>query len=110
MHMNEYQEAAHKTAIYPDVGGSGVIYPALGLAGEAGEVCEKIKKIIRDKNGVIDDEDKRAIIKELGDAMWYISEIATRLGESLLLVAATNLAKLEDRAQRNVLQGSGDSR
>ena len=109
MTFKEYQVAARKTAIYPK--DYQVIYPTLGLAGESGEVCEKIKKRIRDfqcdySTGVFKDD----IIKELGDIMWYISNLASDLELDLNKIAVININKLQDRQKRNVLKGSGDSR
>ena len=107
--INEYQQAARSTAIYPDAGRN-MIYPTLGLAGEAGEVAEKVKKVIRDKAGVFDADTRTAIAKELGDVLWYVAQIASELDLDLSNVAQGNLDKLADRAQRGQLQGSGDNR
>ena len=82
MHFNEYQGLALKTAIYPNIG-SNIIYPTLGLAGEAGEVSELVKKMIRDENGRMSPERKEKLKKELGDVLWYISIIAYEAGLSL---------------------------
>lgn len=105
--FDDYQLYAKKTAIYP----SPVIYPALGLAGETGEVCEKIKKRIRDADGDFTDEEfQKNIKKELGDVLWYVANLSSDLGISLANVAETNLVKLYDRKKRNVIGGSGDNR
>lgn len=109
MEFNEYQSQARSTAIYPNIG-SNLYYPALGLAGEAGEVCEKIKKIMRDKNGIATPQDIQEIGKELGDQLWYLSNLASEIGLSLNEVAENNIAKLKSRKERGVLQGSGDNR
>lgn len=109
MKLNEYQEEALKTAIYP-AQGENYSYPALGLVGEAGEVAEKIKKVIRDNNGVLDENDELEIVKELGDVLWYIAILASEMGASLETVAKTNLDKLQSRKERNKLGGSGDNR
>ena len=109
MDFNEYQKKSRKTAIYPNQG-SNFIYPVLGLVGESGEVAEKIKKVLRDNNGIIDKERKQAIEKELGDVLWYIAQIATELNLSLNKVADLNLKKLRDRQKRNKLNGDGDNR
>jgi len=109
MNMCEYQKLARKTAIYPDLGNN-FIYPVLGLCGETGEIAEKIKKIIRDKKGVVSGEDKVQIEKELGDVLWYISNVASELGMSLETIAQNNVKKLQDRQNRNMLRGSGDNR
>ncbi len=87
-----------------------MIYPTLGLAGEAGEVAEKVKKVIRDKGGVFDNDARAAIAKELGDVLWYVAQIASELSLDLSNVAQGNLDKLADRAQRGQLQGNGDNR
>ena len=110
MNFNEYQEAASKTAGYPEPGGIPFIYPTLGLAGEAGEVAEKIKKVIRDEGGVVTDAKRDEIKKELGDVLWYVSEIARQLGLQLDDVATANIAKLASRKERGVISGSGDNR
>ena len=86
------------------------VYPALGLSEEAGEVCGKFAKIIRDKDGELTDFDKQEISKELGDCLWMIAEICTILGLKLHEVMEQNIIKLESRKQRNVLSGSGDNR
>jgi len=97
------------TAVYPNAGDN-LVYPTLGLAGEAGEVAEKVKKLIRDDAGVLSDERRAAIAKELGDVLWYVAQVATEAGLDLDEIAAANLEKLLSRAQRGVLQGSGDDR
>lgn len=103
-----YQDKANETAIYPVK--DAFPYLALGLTGEAGEVAEKIKKIIRDKNGSIGMADRDAIAKELGDVLWYIANFASELNYNLSDIAAMNLAKLASRKERDVLKGSGDYR
>lgn len=109
MTFNEYQNESRKTAIYPNAG-KNFIYPTLGLAGEAGEVAEKIKKVLRDKNGIVDNTTKTEIAKELGDVLWYLSQISAELGLSLDEVATENLKKLFSRKNRGVISGSGDNR
>ena len=109
MHLNSYQQAARKTARYPDVG-SNPIYPTLGLTGEAGEVADKVKKVLRDRDGVFDADTREAIMLELGDVLWYVSQLASELGYDLEEIAAANLAKLASRAARGRLSGSGDLR
>ena len=76
MEMNSYQDAARKTAAYPDVGRN-PIYPTLGLTGEAGEVADKVKKVIRDREGVFDTDTREAIKLELGDVLWYVAQLAS---------------------------------
>ncbi len=120
MDMNDYQNKAMTTAMYPtpvllDDDGTvycelGFIYPALGLAGEAGEVAEKCKKILRDKNGVVDADDSSSIAKELGDVLWYVSVLASELHLSMDVIAQINLNKLASRKERGVITGSGDNR
>ena len=109
MDLNQYQRQARNTALYPDLG-SNPIYPALGLCGEAGEVADKVKKVLRDEAGVFSDERRQAIALELGDVLWYVSQLADELGFSLETVAQANLDKLASRAQRQVIGGSGDQR
>ena len=109
MTFEEYQKLSKETAIYPNKG-SNFIYPTLGLAGEAGEVAEKIKKVIRDDEGLINDLKKKEISKELGDVLWYVSQIATELNLSLQDIALGNLQKLRSRQKRNKLSGDGDNR
>lgn len=82
----------------------------LGLMGEAGEVSEKFKKIFRDKDGIVGDEDKKELTKELGDVLWYLSVICTYLDISFQDVAELNIEKLKSRLERGTLQGSGDNR
>lgn len=108
--MSDYQTKAAKTAIYPAVGGHNWVYPALGLTNEAGEVNGKLKKIIRDANGVINEAQQAELAKELGDVLWYVAQLATELGIDLNQVAAANIAKLESRQQRGKIMGSGDNR
>ncbi len=109
MDFREYQKKARKTAIYPNKG-KNLLYPVLGLGGEAGEVLEKVKKLIRDKNYKIDKKFKEDLKKELGDVLWYLAAICSELKISLDDVAKLNLEKLYSRKKRNVLHGSGDNR
>jgi NTP pyrophosphatase (non-canonical NTP hydrolase) len=109
--FDKYQAAAAQTAMYPGRGGDTIApYPALGLAGEAGEVCEHIKKAIRDDGGQISAERCSALKKELGDVMWYLAELCSELNLEMGDVAETNVAKLADRKRRGVIHGSGDNR
>ncbi len=110
MEMNQYQFEAGRTAFYRDKG-LHVIYPSLGL-GETGEVQNKVKKWIRDGEGIesVTDEQKLEVAKELGDILWYVAALADDLGFTLGHVAAMNLKKLGSRAERGVLGGSGDNR
>ena len=109
MDLNSYQQQAGSTAHYP-CRGSNVLYPTLGLCGEAGEVADKVKKVIRDQDGVFSTERREAIVMELGDVLWYVSQLADELGYSLEAVASANLEKLASRAARDQLGGSGDDR
>ena len=109
MELNEYQRMASKTAIYPEE--HALTYPALGLAGEAGEVANKVKKLIRD--GIDPDtiDAKRGeIADEVGDVLWYIAALCMGLGVGLEDVARGNLHKLADRQRRGKIEGSGDTR
>lgn len=108
MDFKEYQELAHKTAIYPKK--YGVSYTTLGLVNESGEVAGKLKKIIRDKGGKISLESKKDLADELGDVLWYLSELCTELKLPLEWIAKRNIEKLESRQTRGVLGGSGDKR
>jgi hypothetical protein len=179
MNLQKYQSLALQTAIYPNVGNN-TLYPALGLCGESGELCEKLKKIQRDKGGIISEEDKTLLLKEVGDVCWYLAAIYSELrmqlpdtdliiedeegqrpsipilclwvsvssgviasdaspysglpintlsiiettgilivslagicqslGSNLPVVLEANIAKLQSRQERGVLQGSGDTR
>ena len=108
MDVNAYQAAAKETAIYPKE--TGILYTTLGLTGEAGEVADKVKKIIRDHGGEMDDDARESIMLELGDVLWYVANLTTELGYTLRDVAGANIKKLSDRQQRNKLHGSGDTR
>lgn len=109
MTFKEYQQKAVETAVYGS--GDKIIYPALGLANEAGEVLGKIKKVLRDKNGEFDHIDTRmTIADEIGDVLWYIAALCQDLQIPLESVANRNIVKLMDRKARNVIQGSGDNR
>lgn len=108
MDMNHYQKVARRTAIYPQA--HLIIYPVLGLVGEAGEVAEKCKKVLRDNNGVFTKERIDTLKKEMGDVLWYLANLATDLGLSLADVAQMNLDKLAARQENNRLHGDGDDR
>jgi NTP pyrophosphatase (non-canonical NTP hydrolase) len=109
VNFDEYQERARQTARYPVIG-HGVIYPTLGLTNEAGEVSGKIKKIFRDKAGIISEADRAALLAELGDVLWYLAQVSTELDLSLDEIAEHNIAKLLDRQMRGKIQGEGDNR
>lgn len=113
MDFNEYQKECRKT----DVGTAaqdclepGWLYYVLGLGGESGEVLEKIKKLFRDKNGVIDDDFKDMVVKELGDVMWYAARLADQFDIKFEDIFTTNIEKLQSRKDRGKLHGEGDER
>ena len=108
MNFNEYQKESKKTVKYR--ADKKFEYLILGVCGEAGELAEKAKKLIRDKDGHMTDEDKEAFKKELGDVLWYISQISTELNFTLEDVAKSNLEKLFSRLKRGKISGSGDNR
>jgi NTP pyrophosphatase (non-canonical NTP hydrolase) len=110
MTFDDYQTGALTTLLTTGDEFKDILHMALGLNGEAGEVAEKLKKIIRDKDSQISEADKVELAKELGDVLWYLAVFAQLLGTSLEDVAATNLQKLASRRERNMLQGSGDNR
>jgi NTP pyrophosphatase (non-canonical NTP hydrolase) len=130
MDFDEYQKVAATTAVYPDrMGPVGLMYSALGTAGEAGEVADKVKKLWRDHlthqqkqkwwkfwsrpktdHPFLTDEQKDAIGDEIGDVLWYLAEDATQIGRSLNDIAERNAAKLRSRMNHGVLGGSGDNR
>jgi NTP pyrophosphatase (non-canonical NTP hydrolase) len=110
MTFETYQQKARDTADYNSVGGIGWVYPVMGLAGESGEVSEKFKKVLRDHGGMINQELRMAIIKELGDCLWYIANIAWELGIDLKTVAEINIDKLAHRKQAGTIHGEGDAR
>jgi NTP pyrophosphatase (non-canonical NTP hydrolase) len=104
-----YQSESRKTwsLIHTD---HPIVYPTLGLVNEAGEVAGKIKKLFRDKQGRISDEDREALKQELGDVLWYLTQICTELGLTLEEVAEANLVKLFSRLERGAIGGDGDNR
>jgi NTP pyrophosphatase (non-canonical NTP hydrolase) len=107
--FNDYQRESRKTwsLIHTD---HAIVYPTLGLVNEAGEVAGKVKKIFRDKNGVIGDAERAALKQELGDVLWYLAQICTELNLTLEEVAEANLEKLFSRLERNAIRGDGDTR
>ena len=109
MTFDEYQQQAKGTAVYPIA--MAIAYPALGLAGEAGEVCNKVKKVFRDYGGSLSASGlKGQLMDELGDCFWYLSALATDIGVALDDVAQMNLKKLAARKTAGTLHGSGDQR
>jgi NTP pyrophosphatase (non-canonical NTP hydrolase) len=106
-----YQTLAMETAVYPGKKELlGLLYCGLGTAEEAGEVAGKIKKVLRDNNGIVDDAQRERIKKEMGDVLWYLAGVAKELGISLGSVARENIIKLQGRRERGTLHGDGDDR
>lgn len=106
--FDTYQKATEKTAIYPKM--FGLHYTVLGLASEAGEVAGKLKKVIRDNDSKVGKKELEEIAFELGDVMWYVSQICNELNISLEEIATLNIQKLTKRQKEDLLQGSGDKR
>lgn len=102
--FNEYQEFVKGMKVYPEK--HAIVYPALGLVGEAGEISEKVKKWLRGDKEL----DKEGLLKELGDPLWYIASLADDLGFTLQDVVDANVAKLSSRKERNLIHGEGDNR
>jgi len=107
MTLNEYQEAAAKTAFYEK---DDVPYCALGITGEAGEIADHVKKMLRDDEGRMTNERREILKKEPGDVLWYVARMAGKLGYTLDAVALANIEKIKDRLNRGVQHGSGDNR
>lgn len=111
MELNDYQDAAMLTRTDDTYDENNVIiYPTLGLTGEAGEVSDKVKKVLRDEKGIFSDDCKKAIALELGDTLWYAAALAKDLGFTLEEICLMNLNKLADRKKRNKIHGNGDNR
>lgn len=108
MQLNEYQKAALVTATFKEE--LKIIYPALGLNGEAGEVAEKVKKVLRDNDGNFSKDKCIEIAKELGDCLWYVTTLAHSIGYTLEEIAEINIEKLQSRKIRGVINGNGDNR
>lgn len=106
--LQEYQSATQQTAIYPKH--RGLEYCILGLAGEAGETAGKFSKVIRDDTGVLNEKRREALIDEMGDTFWFLSQAATELGLTLTELANRNINKLAKRKEENKLSGDGDKR
>lgn len=104
--LNQYQKMALETAIYPQP----IIYPTLGLTGEAGEVSDKVKKVLRDNNSIFTEDKKTEIAKEIGDVLWYCATLSHDIGYTLEEIAQMNYDKLHYRQLRGKLHGSGDNR
>ncbi|MFA5954414.1 MAG: nucleoside triphosphate pyrophosphohydrolase family protein [Patescibacteria group bacterium] len=110
MNFSDYQKESRSTVVYPTSGVLSYIYPILGLASEAGEVAQVVKKVIRDNEGVVSEEARVKISEELGDVLWYVAQIATEFNFDLDAIAAANLRKLASRMERGTIGGSGDNR
>ncbi|NCU39088.1 hypothetical protein EOL96_08745 [Candidatus Saccharibacteria bacterium] len=115
MNLQSYSQQALLTDTFApadefDVFDAGFLEKLLGLVGESGEIAEKVKKIIRDQDGKVSDEQRLELMKELGDVLWYVNALAVRLGYSLDEVAQANIDKLASRKKRNLISGSGDNR
>lgn len=113
MTFDDYSTQAMTTDIFSgdrSVGSHAFLEKTLGLVGEAGEVAEKVKKILRDKDGQASDEDKKELAKELGDILWYVNSVGNYLGLSLEEIAEANLNKVLSRKARGQTHGSGDNR
>jgi len=115
MTLDEYQEACLDTAFYPH----SMVYPALGLASETGELLGKIKKLVRDDGmpldiddvpETLDHETTKQLALEVGDCLYYLAVLADDIGYSLEEIADMNMKKLKDRKSRGTLEGSGDTR
>lgn len=107
--FEDYQKRSRQT--YNDIPmDHPLVYPTMGLLNEAGELAGKVKKLFRDKQGVITDADREALKGEIGDVLWYLTQICTNLDLSLEDVANANLEKLLSRLERGVIQGDGDNR
>lgn len=108
MTLDEYQQIALETAVYPKE--YNIVYPALGMAGEAGEVADKVKKVIRDNNADFTPTKCEEIAMEIGDVLWYCAVLADRIGYRLDTIARMNNRKLKSRQLRGKLGGNGDNR
>jgi len=108
--FNDYQRDSELTAVYPRTGFDGICYTALGANSEAGEIAGKVKKAMRDNNCQISESQCAAIADEIGDALWYLSQLCTELHLSLEQIAKRNIEKLQDRMARGTIKGGGDNR
>ena len=106
MTFEQYQKEATKMAVYPDIGNN-FIYPVLGLSGESGEVAERIKIVLRNKGGKMNQEDIDGLKGDLGDVLWYLSQLAQELGLNFEEVAQYNLKKLKSRQSCGVIKTEG---
>jgi len=109
VNFDEYQKFCKKTAVYPNIG-KNFIYPTMGLVGEAGEIANKVKKVIRDDNSKLTKVNREELAHELGDVLWYVAQLSTELNLKFSDVVSMNVEKLSSRKNRNTLHGSGDDR
>ena len=107
MEAKEYENFMSTSKVYEDLP---IIYPALGLNGEAGEVADKVKKVLRDNNGIFEEKIKQDILKELADTLWYIWATADDMGYTLSDVFEAGIKKVKERQETNTVHGSGDDR
>ena len=111
MEMQEYQSFTNSIALYPGQGTvAGLTYTILGLVGEAGELANKVKKVLRDHEGVMSEPMRDSMAVELGDVLWYVSQVAMELDIALDTIAGMNIYKLKLRKKTGTLQGDGDKR
>lgn len=111
MELNDYQKLTQSTAVYPNKGAfEGLVYASLGMTGEAGEFCNKLKKVMRDDKMTINELAMIRLKDELGDVLWYVAAVAAELGVKLDDIAKDNIAKLANRYANGTLHGSGDTR
>ena len=109
--LDMYQREAFKVAEYPGIGTpEGLVYTTLGLTGEAGELANHLKKVMRDDGHEMTPERRKAMLGELGDILWYVSQCAKEMGFTMNEVGQANLEKLASRSVRGKIQGSGDHR
>lgn len=111
MDFQEYQKLASRTATFDGKQlEHQLMYVTLGIAGESGEIAEKVKKIVRNDNGEVSDEKRESLKGEIGDVLWYLSQLSRVLGFQLEDAARANIEKLTDRAARGVIKSTGDNR
>ena len=104
MNANEYQRQARQFAVYPDIGDN-IAYPTLGLTGEAGEVANQVKKVLRDDGGFVNTKRLAAIEDELGDVLWYVANLASEIGSDIEYIMEVNISKLAERRQQDLIHG-----
>lgn len=111
MDFDEYEKLARRTATFTGKQKEyQLLYLTLGVAGEAGEIAEKIKKALRNDEGIVSDEKKEELKHEIGDVLWYLSQLSRTLGFNFSEAAEANITKLESRAKRGVIKSFGDNR